>query len=664
MKKIKILFVLLFITFSLFGQVTRKASVQALDINVYNVKEYGAIGDGVANDQPAIQNLINSLSNGGTIFFPKGIYKFTTYDTVSNNFLYINHSNIKIIGLGGKNSEILISNDVSLDSVQNVIYADSVDNITYQDLYIYGNGHARNGYGHGIGMYKGTNHVIQNCIVENIQGTGIGFTGSNTEYITNSKIINCSVINSNTDGIALQWTNNSTISNCYLYDIGSAADNFPILLEAATNSKIDKNYVIKCRRGISLNAGSNNVTVSDNRVDSCNTGIYVIDSYYSNIIDNYIIDDLGDGITINASGALYYAEHNISNNTIINSAFVGIGIRLNGVSVSNNIIIDNGGAVGSKGILLEQNASYNFIINNNIYRTSSAHQVTGIFISSGSDSNFVSTNKIIADTLVHDAGTATQMPPFIGRIISPVGSAALPSFSFQNDPNTGLVGGNADGWMSLSSNGLSRQVWGYGYTYLGANYYFGWSSNDNPDVVGPDLTLYRDAPHTFAQKNGTNPQIYNLYRTFTNSSKYSRISFKTTIDSLYQIYNEYAGGHTSRPLQALGFSSFTTDAPTGNTTQQTITLGAGATTFAVTKNVTTVTGDGGANTVATITGAVVGIYVFIFVDALVTITDDDTHAANSVDLAGTATNFTSADDKTLTLVFDGTSWYQLSTSAN
>jgi hypothetical protein len=103
----------------------------------------------------------------------------------------------------------------------------------------------------------------------------------------------------------------------------------------------------------------------------------------------------------------------------------------------------------------------------------------------------------------------------------------------------------------------------------------------------------------------------------------------------------------------------------GNVAQQTITLGAGAVTFAVTSNVITVTGNGGANTLATLTGGIVGIYTFIFVDALVTITDTDAHTANTVDLAGTATNFTSADDKVLQLGFDGTSWYQVApASAN
>jgi len=77
----------------------------------------------------------------------------------------------------------------------------------------------------------------------------------------------------------------------------------------------------------------------------------------------------------------------------------------------------------------------------------------------------------------------------------------------------------------------------------------------------------------------------------------------------------------------------------------------------------TCTGDGGGNTVTTITGGVAGqVLVLIFVDGNVTINDDDTHGANSVDLVGANTTF--ADDATLTLVFDGTSWYEISRSIN
>jgi len=86
------------------------------------------------------------------------------------------------------------------------------------------------------------------------------------------------------------------------------------------------------------------------------------------------------------------------------------------------------------------------------------------------------------------------------------------------------------------------------------------------------------------------------------------------------------------------------------------TLAAAATVIAVTSNFATITGDGGANTIATITGGRVGMLLnLLFVDALVTITDDNTHATDSVDLNAA---FTSADDTVLQLIHNGTSWYE------
>ncbi len=89
---------------------------------------------------------------------------------------------------------------------------------------------------------------------------------------------------------------------------------------------------------------------------------------------------------------------------------------------------------------------------------------------------------------------------------------------------------------------------------------------------------------------------------------------------------------------------------------ESITLGSGVTTFALTTNFVTLTGDGAANTVATITGGVSGqVLRILFVDALVTITDTDAHTADTVDLNAA---FTSADDTVMTLLYDGTSWYE------
>jgi len=93
-----------------------------------------------------------------------------------------------------------------------------------------------------------------------------------------------------------------------------------------------------------------------------------------------------------------------------------------------------------------------------------------------------------------------------------------------------------------------------------------------------------------------------------------------------------------------------------------ITLAAGATAIAATKSFHVITGDGGGNTIATITGGSDGMILrLLFVDALVVITDTDAHTANTVDLSAA---FTSADDTVLTLIYDGTSWYEVSRSVN
>ena len=95
-----------------------------------------------------------------------------------------------------------------------------------------------------------------------------------------------------------------------------------------------------------------------------------------------------------------------------------------------------------------------------------------------------------------------------------------------------------------------------------------------------------------------------------------------------------------------------------------LTLGAAAVTFAITGEAMIITGDGGGNVIATITGGVTGQkLVLFFVDAQVTISNNDGHGANTIDLVGAA-DFVSADDSVLILMSDGTSWYEIGRSVN
>ena len=63
------------------GAVTR--TVQSKLRDAVSVKDFGAVGDGVADDTAAIQAAINSLAAGGTVYFPQGTYLTTSTITVA-----------------------------------------------------------------------------------------------------------------------------------------------------------------------------------------------------------------------------------------------------------------------------------------------------------------------------------------------------------------------------------------------------------------------------------------------------------------------------------------------------------------------------------------------------------------------------------------------------
>ncbi|HEX2613999.1 MAG TPA: glycosyl hydrolase family 28-related protein [Nitrososphaera sp.] len=64
---------------------------------VTNVKQYGAVGDGVSDDTSEIQAAINALpSSGGTVFFPAGTYLISSSLTVPNT----PYQGVNFIGTG------------------------------------------------------------------------------------------------------------------------------------------------------------------------------------------------------------------------------------------------------------------------------------------------------------------------------------------------------------------------------------------------------------------------------------------------------------------------------------------------------------------------------------------------------------------------------------
>ena len=154
--------------------------------------------------------------------------------------------------------------------------------------------------------------------------------------------------------------------------------------------------------------------------------------------------------------------------------------------------------------------------------------------------------------------------------------------------------------------------------------------------------------------------VSDVTRLVNNTASSLMVGFNSDIPTLFVGTSSGAGttGNvgigTATPDNALDVDGFI------EYDNKAVTLGVGVTTFVATSNGMTITGDGDGNTIATITGVTNGGFLtLIFVDTDVIITDDNTHAANSIDLNA---SFTSVDDVVLRLEHDGVSWYEVSRS--
>lgn len=180
----------------------------------------------------------------------------------------------------------------------------------------------------------------------------------------------------------------------------------------------------------------------------------------------------------------------------------------------------------------------------------------------------------------------------------------------------------------------------------------------SPDAAKPSI-IFGDAT---ANRAKIESEITDNLIFFTSGVTNNPLELTGSGNALLVQSSGNVGIGTATPSEKLDVNGNAIIDSTLSTTRRTTTLGIAATTFPVFSNVMTITGDGGANTITTITGANSGQYlILIFVDGLVTLTDDNGHGANTLDLSAA---FTSADDTIIHLIYDGISWYEISRSTN
>lgn len=317
---------------SLFFIVTLMASFtfQAHAENVvFNVRDFGAKGDGANLDTKAINETIDKAagSGGGTVYFPAGSYLTGSIHLKSNIALYIDQG-ATIVAAPEENISEYDKPEQKIDNMyedfghrhwhNSLIWGENLHDISILGPgTIWGKGLVRSNKGEddirpnkSISLYLCRNVIIRDVTLFHagwfaILATGVdNFTIDNLKIDTNRdgmdidccqnvRISNCSVNSPHDDGICLKSsyglgyarsTENVTITNCQVsgYDEGTFLD--------GTFKKSDKAPTGRIKFGTESNGGFRNITISNCVFDYCRgLALEAVDGAH---LENVAIDNI------------------------------------------------------------------------------------------------------------------------------------------------------------------------------------------------------------------------------------------------------------------------------------------------------------------------------------------------------------------------------------
>lgn len=245
--------------------------------NFYNIKNYGAKGDGATLDTDAINQAIDAVakSGGGTVFFPAGTYLSFSIRLKSNITIYLD------------NGATILAADPAIHAGQYDMFEPNEFDI-YQD---FGHSHWKNSLMWGIGIEnfaifgqgkidgkglsrKSPGPQRPRVKHDNPAGTGDVKKNAAAPFITNSDLKKMEGLG--TKAIALKSSRNVTLRDFTIFRGG----HFALLATGVDNLTIDGLRVDTNRDGFDIDA-CRNVRISNVYVNSPNDDAIVLKSSYA-----------------------------------------------------------------------------------------------------------------------------------------------------------------------------------------------------------------------------------------------------------------------------------------------------------------------------------------------------------------------------------------------
>lgn len=402
------------------GALTR--TVQSKLRDVVSVKDFGAVGNGVANDTTAIQTAVNALA-GKSLFFPPGTYIVNAPILVT--------AGMEIVGCGAQSiiKSVALSANPSYPGQNQFIFDGAINfsvfNIKFDtSLVSVFTASVRCIYITGCSYYK-----VQGCTFTTCGAAVASLASNNYDIIDNTAIVSATDSVAHHDGVFDNWNgssyfrmvNNTVIGNSiarYAFLVtGLASDAITSApcsyFDISNNIAKDIKFVgIWCQGNIGVN---NHFTISRNKVYNVLDfhGIRISDSEFFSVSDNIVENVYYNGILFDkeATGTNAARYGTVVGNFVKNANQAGTVSGINGsaiviTSVSQNIHLEANIVAGTTHTypVLLLTSTANCYVGNGQYNAGTVYPEP---FSSGANSNII-INGTYTPTLTNVSNVASS----------------------------------------------------------------------------------------------------------------------------------------------------------------------------------------------------------------------------------------------------------------
>lgn len=359
---------------------------------VFNVRSYGAKGDGVTNDVTAIQSAVTALNayGAGILYFPKGTYLVDTTIKVGSNTTVLGEGWSSIVRLADSTGRPnygethIFANNSTVSGNENITFKDIAINCNVAKQYW----DADDLGGSGIHLNHARNSQVINVRIDSVWRSGVHY-----ENDSGLLVDHCRISYTGSGGVLC-----GQIST-WVRDVEGVTVRFCYIDKA--ESTVGRAGAGKSLIGLADNI--NGATVIDNYLDNADSyGVHILTHsgagqyIYNVIVANNHITNIASGGVFISSTTTEMANIMIQNNHFekcLRAVYASGGTApINGLNITGNVIRESNGT--GTAIFIANDNILNINISDNIIRNVTTRPFYGIRVA-GNDNGIIISNNVV-----------------------------------------------------------------------------------------------------------------------------------------------------------------------------------------------------------------------------------------------------------------------------